>query len=110
MAAVDVDLEALGRVGRALSDESRRRLLLGILDGCHYPQELADLLGLGKANVSNHLACLRGCRLVTATPEGRRVRYDLVDQRLAHALSDLAGLVLVVDDGCEPDSMNGQSP
>jgi hypothetical protein len=25
-------------------------------------------------------------------------------------LSDLAGLVLVVDDGCEPDSMNGQSP
>ncbi|MET1050233.1 MAG: helix-turn-helix domain-containing protein, partial [Acidimicrobiales bacterium] len=59
MPAVDVDLGALGRVGRALADESRRRLLLEILDGCHYPQELADQLGLGKANVSNHLACLR---------------------------------------------------
>lgn len=100
-AAIDVDLQALGRVGRALADESRRRLLLGILGGCHYPQELADLLGLGKANVSNHLACLRGCGLVVATPEGRRVRYDLADQRLANALSDLAGLVLVVDDACE---------
>ena len=103
MPAVDVDLEALRRVGRALADESRRCLLLEILHGCHYPRELADQLGLGKANVSNHLACLRGCGLVTATPEGRRVRYDLVDDRLAHALSDLAGLVLAADDGREPE-------
>jgi DNA-binding transcriptional ArsR family regulator len=94
---VDVDLDALGRVGRALADESRRRLLVGILEGCHYPAELAARLGMTKANVSNHLACLRSCGLVRTTPEGRRVRYELADERLARALSELAGLVLLVD-------------
>lgn len=95
--AASIDLDALARVGRALADDSRRRLLVAILDGCHHPAELAAELGMTKANVSNHLTCLRGCGLVTATPEGRRVRYDLADPRLAHALHDLAGLVLDVD-------------
>ena len=98
MPAVSVDLDALARVGRALADDTRRRLLVAILEGHHYPAELATELGLAKANVSNHLSCLRGCGLVVATPEGRRVRYELSDPRLAHALADLAGLVLLVDD------------
>jgi DNA-binding transcriptional ArsR family regulator len=101
MPAVQADQLALARVGRALADESRRRILLALLDGCHYPQELADRLSLGKANVSNHLACLRGCGLVTAAPEGRRVRYDFVDERLAQALADLAAVVLLVEDRCD---------
>ena len=50
--------------------------------------------------MSNHLACLRGCGLVVAVPDGRRSRYELSDPRLAHALSDLLELVLVVDPDC----------
>ena len=98
-----MDLDALGRVGRALADGSRRRLLVGILGGCQYPAELADRFDMTKANVSNHLACLRSCGLVTATPEGRRVRYDLADERIARALSELSGLVLLVEnENCIP--------
>jgi DNA-binding transcriptional ArsR family regulator len=47
--------------------------------------------------MSNHLACLRGCGLVTAVSEGRRTRYELADKRLAHALGDLLGVVLAID-------------
>jgi DNA-binding transcriptional ArsR family regulator len=47
--------------------------------------------------MSNHLACLRGCGLVVAEPEGRRTRYELADAKLAHALGDLLGVVLAVD-------------
>jgi ArsR family transcriptional regulator, cadmium/lead-responsive transcriptional repressor len=97
-ATTTVNMEALARVGRALSDESRRRLLVAILEGCHYPAEMAGLLQLSKANVSNHLACLRGCGLVTALPEGRRVRYELSDDRLAHALADISALPLLGED------------
>jgi DNA-binding transcriptional ArsR family regulator len=50
----------------------------------------------------DHLACLRGCGLVAATPEGRRSRYDLSDARVARALDDLVGLVLTVDPACCP--------
>lgn len=92
-----VDLRALARVGTALADETRRSLLVALLDGPRYPSELADLLGLSRSNVSNHLSCLRGCGLVVADAEGRRQSYRLSDDRLAHALSDLCGLVLPVD-------------
>jgi len=50
--------------------------------------------------MSNHLACLRGCGLVVAVPEGRRARYELSDERISHALTDLITLVLVVDPEC----------
>ncbi|CAN5561700.1 winged helix-turn-helix domain-containing protein [soil metagenome] len=98
--AIAVDVDVLARVGVALADETRRRLLLALLDGPRYPAELAAELGLGRANTSNHLACLRGCGLVVAEPEGRRVRYELADRRLARALRDLSRLLLAVDPDC----------
>jgi DNA-binding transcriptional ArsR family regulator len=59
------------------------------------------LLGTTRQSLSNHLSCLRGCGLVVAVPQGRRTRYELADDRLAHALGDLLGLVLAVDPaGC----------
>ena len=90
-------VESLNRVGRALADPTRCRILVCLLQGPHYPTELAEHLALTKANVSNHLACLRGCGLVVATQEGRRQRYELIDPRLAHALGDL--VELAVDTG-----------
>ena len=96
MALARPDLRGLERIGKALSDPTRCQILLCLLDGPHYPTELAGHLQLTKANVSNHLACLRGCGLVVGTQEGRRVRYELADPRLAHALDDLAGLALSI--------------
>lgn len=89
--------QALARFGHALSDPVRARLLLALREGPGYPAELAERLGTSRQNLSNHLACLRGCGLVVAVPEGRRVRYELSDGRLAHAVGDLLGLVLAVD-------------
>lgn len=95
--------EVLARFGHALSDPTRARLLLALRDGPGYPAELADLMGCTRQKLSNHLTCLRGCGLVVAVPEGRRVRYELADQRLAHALGDLLGVVLAVDPRACPD-------
>ncbi|MEV6299246.1 metalloregulator ArsR/SmtB family transcription factor [Actinoplanes sp. NPDC051861] len=94
----------LARFGHALSDGTRARLLLALRDGPGYPAQLAVLLGTTRQSLSNHLACLRGCGLVVAVPEGRRVRYELADPRLAHALSDLLGVVLAVDPTACADS------
>ncbi|NEB39976.1 helix-turn-helix transcriptional regulator [Streptomyces sp. SID14515] len=101
--AVAVDAGALARVGTALADESRRRLLLALLEAPAYPSDLAARLGLTRGNVSNHLSCLRGCGLVKTVPDGRRVRYELADPKLAHALAELAALVLLVDHQGRPD-------
>ncbi len=86
-------LSAIHRLGRALSDPTRSRLLLALLDGPNYPAGLADQLGLTRQNVSNHLACLRDCGLVRTQARGRQVSYELVDDSLAHALDDLLRVV-----------------
>lgn len=88
---------ALARLGRALADPTRCRILVALLDGVRYPGQLATRLELTRSNVSNHLSCLRGCGLVVATYEGRQVRYALADPHLAHALGELVQVVLAVD-------------
>jgi DNA-binding transcriptional ArsR family regulator len=94
--------DALARFGYALSDATRTEILLMLRDGPGYPSELADKIGVSRQILSNHLACLRGCGLVVARPEGRRSRYELADPRIAHALNDLLGLVLAADPACSP--------
>lgn len=87
----------LARFGHALSDPTRVRILLALRESPSYPATLADLIGVSRQSLSNHLTCLRGCGLVVSVPDGRRSRYELADPRLAHALTDLTSVVLAVD-------------
>jgi ArsR family transcriptional regulator, cadmium/lead-responsive transcriptional repressor len=95
----DRRLDTLGRVGTAMADGVRQRILVRLIDGPAYPAELADEMGESRPNISNHLACLRGCGLVTATREGRQMRYDLADPQLAQALQLLGEITLAVEPG-----------
>ncbi|WP_040493115.1 Cd(II)/Pb(II)-sensing metalloregulatory transcriptional regulator CmtR [Ilumatobacter nonamiensis] len=90
---------ALHRLGRALADPGRCNILVALLDGPAYPGDLAASLGLTRSNTSNHLACLRGCGLVSATAEGRQIRYDIADPNLAQAIRNL--LEVAVETDCE---------
>ena len=93
------DVDALSRFGRALASPVRCRLLLVLRDGPAHPAEMAEELGISRTHLSNHLACLRDCGLVVAVPVGRRVRYELADHRLGHAIDDLRAAVLAVAAG-----------
>lgn len=99
---VALQRDALVRFGHALSDSTRTGILLILRTGPAYPSELAERIGVSRQILSNHLACLRGCGLVVAIPEGRRSRYELADRRIAAALEDLLGLVPSVDPACCP--------
>jgi len=105
------ELDAMARFGQALSDPIRCRILLRLQGGCAHPADLADELGISRSRLSNHLACLRDCGLVVATPDGRRQRYALADHRLAHAIADVRSAVLAVaTDGSCPDAASGCCP
>src|ERR1700752_4517291 len=94
--------DALARFGYALSDATRTEILLMLREAPGYPSDLAEKIGVSRQILSNHLACLRGCGLVIAEPEGRRSRYRLADARIGRALDDLIGLALTVDPACCP--------
>ena len=92
-------LDVMNRLGRAMADPTRSRILLQLLEAPGYPARLSESLGLTRTNVSNHLACLRGCGLVVATPEGRQTRYEIADPHLTRALELLVEAVVAYDDG-----------
>lgn len=112
-------LDAMHRLGRAMADPTRSRILLALLEAPGHPAQLARDLELTRTNVSNHLACLRGCGIVVAEPEGRRTRYEIADPHLAVALEALVGATLAVDEeapcldpecgvaGCVPAPLEG---
>ena len=91
-------LDVMNRLGRAMADPTRSRILLELLEGPSYPSALARMLGLTRSNVSNHLTCLRDCGIVVAEPEGRQTRYEIADAHLAHALDSLVAVALAVDE------------
>jgi len=66
----DARLEVMYRLGRAMVDPSRFRMLLSLQDGLQYPAMLAQDLELTRLNVSNHLACRRDCGIVRSLHQG----------------------------------------
>ena len=80
-------LDVMNRLGRAMADPTRSRILMTLLEGPSYPAVLSRNLELTRSNVSNHLTCLRGCGIVAAEPEGRRTRYEIADPHLTAALT-----------------------
>lgn len=101
-------LDVMNRLGRAMADPTRSRILLSLLEAPGYPAQLARDLGLTRSNVSNHLTCLRDCGIVVAEPEGRRTRYEIVDAHLARALNALVETTLAVDE--DADCLDPQCP
>lgn len=100
----------MNRLGLAMADPTRARILMSLLERPGYPAELARDLGLTRSNVSNHLTCLRGCGIVVAAAEGRKTRYEIADARLARALGAIVDVVLAVDDGTTCIVGNGSDP
>lgn len=99
MLTISPQADVLNRIGRAMADPNRSRIMLALLDGPGYPATLSRELNLTRTNVSNHLACLRGCGLVLAAPEGRRTRYEIADPHLAAGIRALMTAVIAVDEG-----------
>jgi DNA-binding transcriptional ArsR family regulator len=68
------------------ADPSRLSILETLGAGRLTVTEIVEATGLSQSNVSNHLGCLRDCGLVTREQQGRYVRYQLSDERVAALL------------------------
>lgn len=98
MLTISSRLDVMNRLGRAMADPTRSRILLTLLGGPAYPAALARELELTRSNVSNHLTCLRDCGIVVAEPQGRKTRYEIVDAHLVQALNSLLDTTLAADE------------
>ena len=80
----------MSQVFRALSDPTRRRVLLLLRKGPMSAGELSDRFDLSKPAMSAHFAALREADLVHAEKAGRSVIYHLQLSVLEEALLGFA--------------------
>ena len=73
---------------RGLGDTTRLSILEILRDGEKTATEIVDRTGQSQSNISNHLACLLECGLVTNRREGRHIIYSLKDKKVAKLLEE----------------------
>jgi DNA-binding transcriptional ArsR family regulator len=77
----DVDetagLTAAACLFHGFSDPSRLSIVRHLALGEHRVVDLTAHLGLAQSTVSQHLACLKDCGLVSSRPEGRASMWSL---------------------------------
>ena len=106
-----VDVQVAARLFHGLSDPTRLSILLALLEGERPVREIVTMVGTSQSNVSNHLACLRGCGLVVDRPgERRQVFYAIAHPAVVDQLQ--ASERLLADNGhrvqlCENPMMGG---
>jgi DNA-binding transcriptional ArsR family regulator len=82
-AIVSCPPEALARYFRVLGDPTRVRIVDSLLAGDRTVSELVALTGAPQSRVSNHLACLKWCRVAESERRGRVERVLALARRLA---------------------------
>lgn len=79
-------LEGRARYFRVLGDPTRLHMLEALLERDLSVSQLVALTGAPQSRVSNHLACLKWCGLVTSQRQGRQMIYRVVDPRVSEML------------------------
>jgi DNA-binding transcriptional ArsR family regulator len=79
-----IDLQA--KLFHGFADPSRLAILEALRARPRTVGEIVAATGLSQPNVSNHLACLRDCGLVTSRPAGRYAFYQLSHPRIDRLL------------------------
>jgi DNA-binding transcriptional ArsR family regulator len=76
------ETEALSRYFRVLGDPTRLRILEALSERERTVSELVELVGAPQSRISNHLACLKWCRVAKSERRGRNVVYRVSDPRV----------------------------
>ncbi len=75
------------RLFRILGDATRLAILELLLEGEKSVSELVAAIGAPQSRVSNHLACLRWCGLVSVRRQGNYIYYRIADPRVEAMLA-----------------------
>lgn len=83
-----LELAPAAALFRSLGDPTRLIILRRLAgEGPARVVELVESLGMAQSTVSKHLACLRGCGLVSSTPSGRASVFALVQPAVIDVLA-----------------------
>jgi ArsR family transcriptional regulator, virulence genes transcriptional regulator len=90
--------EEVSRLLAAMANAKRLMVLCNLLEGEKSVGELAEIVGLSSAALSQHLAKMRALDLVTTKRDGQTIYYQLASREIRQVLETLYRLY------CAPDT------
>src|SRR5687768_535725 len=81
-------LSLKAKLFRGLGDTTRLSILEVLREGERTTSEIVKEIGQSQSNVSNHLACLLDCGLVTNRREKKNIFYRLNNKKVAKLLEE----------------------
>nr|WP_211211826.1 metalloregulator ArsR/SmtB family transcription factor [Salinicoccus albus] len=94
-----VDDESKVKLLHGFSNKTRIQILECIKDDEKTVSQVVDELQGNQSNISQHLACLKGCGIISGRRNGKYVYYGLRNQRVR----DLLTMIDVVLEDVESD-------
>ncbi|MBB3112431.1 ArsR family transcriptional regulator [Paenibacillus phyllosphaerae] len=83
---------------RGFSDKTRLQILESIKDAEKTVSQIVEDLSGNQSNISQHLACLKGCGIIVSRQEGKYVYYSLRNQQIAALLEAMESVFLQVEE------------
>ncbi|MFO7731314.1 MAG: metalloregulator ArsR/SmtB family transcription factor [Spirochaetia bacterium] len=81
-----LEVAGVSELFKALSDETRTKILYLLADGELCVCDIADILGMSLPAVSHHLRLLRTMRLVKYRRQGKQAYYSLDDEHIVQLI------------------------
>lgn len=78
----ELNSELIAKFFHGLSNPTRFRIALALLDCKKNVSELVEDLGMKQSQISNQLACLKWCGYVSTQQEGKFIYYQITDDRV----------------------------
>ena len=100
-------LDAAGDLLRALAAPIRIAIVMQLRESQRCVHELVDALGVPQPLVSQHLRVLKDAGVVRGRRNGREIMYELVDDHVAHIVTD--ALIHASEPHDTPDGATGQT-
>lgn len=82
LAPKDVDLDAMSVFFKAMSDKTRLKILVELLDGSLCVMHIAERVGMSQSAISHQLAILRAADLVRIKRNGKSIVYSIADEHV----------------------------
>jgi DNA-binding transcriptional ArsR family regulator len=84
---------------RGFSDKNRLQILECIKDKEKTVSQIVEEVQGNQSNISQHLACLKGCGIIVGRQEGKYVLYSLSSEKIKIMLTMFDSVLSLVQEG-----------
>lgn len=104
MVTVDIDLKT--KFIRGFADKTRLLILECIKDKEKTVSEIVEEINGNQSNVSQHLACLKGCGIIVGRQQGKYMYYQLRNNQMKQLLNMFDEVLSIVEQDIEQCEIN----